>query len=38
MKTAPSISNNPIEIEPGKYLNVNPKLTGKKNRLLLQLL
>lgn len=35
MKTAPSIINNPIEIEPGKYLNVNPNLTAEHNRPLL---
>jgi len=29
MKTTPSINKSPIEIEPGKYLNINPKLAAK---------
>jgi len=38
MRTTPNIDSSPIEIESGKFLNVNPNLTAEKNQRLLQLL
>ena len=38
MRTTPNIDNNPIEIEFGKFLNINPNLIAEQNQLLLQLL
>lgn len=36
MRTALNIDSNQIKIEYGKFLNINPNLTAKKNQLLLQ--
>ncbi len=38
LRTTPNIDTNPIEIESGKFLNVNPNLIAEKNQWLLQLL
>lgn len=38
MRTTTNIGSSPFEIEFGKFLNINPNLTSKKNQLLLQLL
>ena len=38
MRTTVNIDSSPIEVEPGKFLNINPDLTAEKNQLLLQLL
>jgi len=38
MRTTQNTDSSPIEIEPGKFLNINPSLTIEQNQLLLQLL
>ena len=38
LKTTPHTTSSPVEIEPRKYLNINPNLTSKKNIFLIQLL
>ena len=38
LKTTLHTISSPIEIEPGKCLNINPNLTAEQNRLLIQLL
>ena len=38
LKTTPHTINNPVEIELGKCLNINPNLTTEQNGLLRQLL
>ena len=35
LKTTPHTISSPIEIKPGKCLNINPNLTTEQNRLLI---
>lgn len=38
IRTTLNIDSSPIEIEFGKFLNINPNLIAEKNQLMLQLL
>ena len=38
LKTTPHTTSNTVEIERGKYLNINPNLIPEQNRLLIHML
>ena len=38
LKTTLHTASSPIEIEPGKCININPNLTDEQNRFMIQLL